>query len=59
MNIDKFKKKYNFVDTYPLLLEKGKTKRAYYYIDTHFNNYGNLLTFKAFKDYCEKTKCYK
>jgi len=58
LNIKKIEKKYNFIDMYPLFFKERKFKRIYYFLDTNLNSYGHKLTFKVFKDYCEKNKCY-
>ncbi len=57
-NIDMLAKKFNFVDTYPTLFKSAQNKRLYYYIDTHFNEIGNKITFEIFKDYCNNNNCF-
>jgi hypothetical protein len=58
LNIKKIENKYNFIDMYPLFSKERKFKRIYYFLDANLNSYGHKLTFKVFKDYCEKNKCY-
>lgn len=50
--------KFNIVDTYPSLKKSSKENRMYYYVDTHFTESGNKVTFEKFKDFCNTTKCY-
>lgn len=57
-NIDKLKENYNFVDSYPYLAKVSRSKRLYYYVDTHFNELGNQITFDIFNEYCMKNDCY-
>ena len=57
-NIDKVSKNFNFVDTYPYLTKVSKSKRLYYYVDTHFNEIGNQITFDIFHEYCKQNNCF-
>ena len=57
-NINMLNKKFNFIDTYPELIKESKNQRLYYYIDTHFNEAGNKITFEIFKNYCNSNDCY-
>ena len=57
-NIEMLSKNFNFVDTFPFLTNVSKTKRLYHYVDTHFNELGNKITFDIFKKYCIKKNCF-
>lgn len=59
IGINSIKNKYTMVDPTPFLKEQGKKERIYYYVDTHFNERGNEITFEVFKNFCNKTECYK
>jgi len=56
-NIELIKKNYNMIDTLPELKRKSKFNRLYYYVDTHFNNQGNKITYEIFEKYCKVNNC--
>ena len=58
-NINILSKKYNIIDTLPVLSDVSKSERLYHYIDTHFNELGNKITSDIFKNYCNKNKCFE
>ena len=57
-NIKLLNEKYNFIDTFPHLTKRSKTKRLYHYVDTHFNELGNQFTFDIFEKYCIRKDCF-
>lgn len=57
-NVKMLSDTFNFVDTFPALLKEAKNQRLYYYVDTHFNEIGNKITFENFKNYCNTNNCF-
>ncbi len=58
-NVKMLKNSFNFIDTYPTLVKAAKKQRLYHYVDTHFNEIGNKITFEIFKNYCNNNNCFE
>ena len=56
-NINNIQENYNLIDTLPELKKQSKFNRLYFYVDTHFNNLGNKITYDIFKKYCKNNNC--